>query len=49
MSNVHKTKKLDLVRMFNDTSRYLIIDNPEFEKHPCKISDRIKAEQSQLG
>ena len=37
MSNLHKSKRLDLVDMFNDTSRYLddilSIDNPEFEKH----------------
>ena len=37
MSNLHKYKQLDLIDMFNDTSRYLddilTIDNPEFEKH----------------
>ena len=37
MSNLHKSKKYDLIDMFNDTSRYLddifTIDNPEFEKH----------------
>ena len=40
MSNLHKSKRYDLIDMFNDTSRYLddifTIDNPEFEKH---ISD----------
>ena len=37
MSNLHKSKRHDLIDMFNDTSRYLddlfTIDNPEFEKH----------------
>ena len=37
MSNLHKSKRYDLIDMFNDTSRYLgdifTIDNREFEKH----------------
>ena len=37
MSDLHKSKRFDLIYMFNDTSRYLddifTIDNPEFEKH----------------
>ena len=37
MSSLHKSKRYDLIYMFNDTSRYLddifTIDNPEFEKH----------------
>ena len=37
MSNLHKSKRYDLIDMFNNTSRYLddifTIDNPEFEKH----------------
>ena len=37
MSNRHKSKRYDLIDMFNDVSRYLddvfTIDNPEFEKH----------------
>ena len=37
MSNLHKSKRYDLIDMCNDTSRYLddifTIDNPEFEKH----------------
>ena len=37
MSNLHKSKRYDLIDMFNDTSRYLddifSIDNPELEKH----------------
>ena len=37
MSNVHKSKRYDLIDMFNDNSPYLndifTIDNPEFEKH----------------
>ena len=37
MSNLHKSKRHDLIDMFNDTSRYLddivTIDNPEFEKN----------------
>ena len=37
MSSLHKSKRYDLIDMFNDTSRYLddifTIDNPEFEKH----------------
>ena len=45
MSNLHKSKRFDLIDMFNDTSRYLddifTIDNPEFEKH---ISDIYQAE-----
>ena len=36
MSNLHKSKRHDLIDMFNDTSWYLddifTIDNPEFEK-----------------
>ena len=40
MSDLPKSKRFDLINMFNDTSRYLddifTIDNPEFEKH---ISD----------
>ena len=36
MSNFHKSKQLDLVDMFYDTSRYLdfmlTMDNTEFEK-----------------
>ena len=35
--NLHKSKRHDLIDMFNDTSRYLdyifTIDNPEFEKY----------------
>ena len=34
MSNLHKSKRYDLIDMFHDTSRYLddifTIDNPEF-------------------
>ena len=37
MSDLQKSKRFDLIDMFNDTSRYLddifTIDNPEFEKH----------------
>ena len=37
MSDIQKSKRHDLIDMFNDTSRYLddifTIDNPEFEKH----------------
>ena len=37
MSDLHKSKRYDLIDIFNDTSRYLddifIINNPEFEKH----------------
>ena len=37
MSALHKSKRHDLIYIFNDTSQYLddifIIDNPEFEKH----------------
>ena len=36
MSDLHKSKRHDLIDMCNDTSRYLddifTIDNPEFEK-----------------
>ena len=45
MSDLQKSKRFDLIDMFNDTSRYLddifTIDNPEFEKH---ISDIHQAE-----
>ena len=45
MSNLHKSKKLDLVDQFNDTSRYLddipTIYYAEFEQH---ISDIYPAE-----
>ena len=37
MSDCHKSKRHDLIDMFNDTFRYLVdiftIDNPEFEKY----------------
>ena len=37
ISDLQKSKRFDLIDMFNDTSRYLddifTIDNPEFEKH----------------
>ena len=37
LSDLHKSKRHDLIYMFNDTSRYLddlfTIDNPEVEKH----------------
>ena len=40
MSNLHRSKKFDLVDKFDDTSRYLddilTNDNPEFKQH---ISD----------
>ena len=45
MSNLHNSKKLDLVDKFYDTSRYLddiyTIDNPWFEQH---IADLYPAE-----
>ena len=41
MSDLHKSKRHDLIDMFNDTSRYLddifTIDNPEFEKYIPEI------------
>ena len=44
MSSLHKSKRYDLIDMFNDTSRYLddifTIDNPEFEKHIPDIYPR---------
>ena len=37
MSDLHKSKRHDLIDLFNDTSRYLddifTIENPEFEKY----------------
>ena len=48
MSNLHKSKKLDLVDKFNDTSRYLdytrilTIDNPEFVQHISDIYPAAK-------
>ena len=45
MSDLQKSKRFDLIDMFNDTSRYLddsfTIDNPEFKKH---ISDIYPAD-----
>ena len=45
MSDLHNSKRFDLIDMSNDTSRYLddifTIDNPEFDKH---ISDIYPAE-----
>ena len=45
MSDLRKSKRLDLIYMFNDTSRYLddifTFDNPEFDKY---ISDIYPAE-----
>ena len=39
--DLHKSKRHDLIDMFNDTSRYLddifTIDNPEFEKNVFPI------------
>ena len=44
MSDLQKSKRFDLIDMFNDTSRYLddifTIDNPEFEKHIPDIYQR---------
>ena len=40
MSCLHQSKQLDLVDTFIDTSRYLTVDNPEFEH----ISDIYPAE-----
>ena len=45
MSDLHKSKRHDLIDMFDDTSRYLYdiftIDNPEFEKYiPDKYPSR---------
>ena len=41
MSDLQKSKRFDLIDMFNDTSRYIddifTIDNPEFEKHTPDI------------
>ena len=41
MSNLHKSKRYDLIDMLNDISRYLddifTIDNPEFKKHILDI------------
>ena len=47
ISNLHISKRYDLIDMFNDTSRYLddifTIDNPEFEKHiPDIYSTELK-------
>ena len=39
MSDLHKSKRHDLIDMFNDTSPYTI-DNPEFEKYIPHISSR---------
>ena len=37
MSDIHKSKRYDIVDMFNDTSRYFddiyTIDNPRFQKY----------------
>ena len=45
ISDLHKSKRYDLIGMFNDTSRYLVDivtdDNPELEKY---IPDIYSAE-----
>ena len=45
MSDLHKSKRHDLIDMFNDISRYLddifTIDNPEFEKYIPDILVKI--------
>ena len=45
MSDLQKSKRFDLIDMFNDTSRYLddifTIDNPEFEKHIPDINNQL--------
>ena len=51
MSNLHKSKRYNLIDMFNDTSRYLddryTIDNPEFEKaYSWYMSNGTSVEQS---
>ena len=44
MSNLHETKRFDLIDKFNDTSRYLddifTIDNPAFAEHIPDIYPR---------
>ena len=44
MSNLQKSKRCDLIDMFNDTSRYLddifTIDNPEFAEHIPELYPR---------
>ena len=44
MSNLQKSKRVDLIDKFNDTSRYLddvfTIDNPEFSEHIPDIHPR---------
>ena len=43
MSDLQKSRRHDLIDMFNDTSRYLddifTIDNPEFEKYTLQKSN----------
>ena len=52
MSQLNKSKRYNLIDMFNDTSRYLddifTIDNPEFERgtYSWYISNRTSVEQS---
>ena len=44
MSDLRKSKRLDLIDKFNDSSRYLddkfIIDNPEFAEHIPDVYQR---------
>ena len=44
MSDLHKSKRHDLIDMFNDTSRYLddifTIDNPELQLNKANTSDK---------
>ena len=50
MSDLHESKRHDLIDMCNDTSRYLddmfTIDNPEFEKYIPYISRRTSVKYS---
>ena len=52
MSDLQKSKRHDLIDMFNDTSRYLddifTIDNPDFEKYISRhISSRTSVKYKQ--
>ena len=46
MSELHKSKRHDIIDMFNDTSRYLddifTIDNPEYEKYIPNIYPAVQ-------
>ena len=53
MCHLHKSKRYDLIDMFNDTFRYLddifIIDDPEFDNHiPDKCPTELQLNKANI-